>query len=112
MTAAGTDAEDQPGVLIQGLESEGEVTRDNNLLSKFRLDGTQSAPHGAREIEVAFNIDAKQVLNTSGQDKVHRRTAGAAAAQKPTADSSGGEGEKGWKREERGTRGGKERDWG
>ena len=44
------------------------MTKDNSLLSKFRLDGTQSAPRGAREIEVTFNIDAKEVLNASAQD--------------------------------------------
>ena len=40
MTVAETDAEDQPGFLIQGLESEGAVTKGNNLLSKFCLDGS------------------------------------------------------------------------
>ena len=69
MTVAVTDAEDQPGILLRGLESEGAVTKDNNCLSKFRLDGTQSAPRGAPEIEVTFNIDAKEVLNASAQDK-------------------------------------------
>ena len=47
--------------------SEGAVTKDNNLLRKFRLDGTQSAPRGAPEIEVTFNIDAREVLNASAQ---------------------------------------------
>ena len=69
MTVSETDAEDQPGVVIQGLESEGAVTKYNNLLSKFRLHGTQSAPRGAPEIEVTLNFDAKEALNASGQDK-------------------------------------------
>ena len=87
-----TDAEDQPGVLIQGLESEGAVTKDNNLLSKFRLDGAQSAPRGAPEIEATFGTDTNEVLNASAQTS--RSTAGAAAAQKPTAADSAGEEEK------------------
>ena len=69
VTVAETDAADQPGALIQGLDSEGAVTKDNYLLSKFRLDGTQSAPCGAPEVEVTFIIDAKELLNVSAQDK-------------------------------------------
>ena len=69
MTVAETDAGDQPGVLLRGLESEGAVTKDNSCLSKFRLDGIQTAPRGAPEIEVTFNIDAKEVLRKRVQDK-------------------------------------------
>ena len=44
-------------------------TTDNNLLRKFNLDGIPSASSGASVIEVAFDIDAKEVLNASAQDK-------------------------------------------
>ena len=69
MTAAETDAEDRPGVLIQGLGSEVAVTKANNLTSKSRLGGIPFALRDAPQIEVTFDIGANEVLNASAQDK-------------------------------------------
>ena len=43
--------------------------KDDGLLGKFHFDGIPSAPRGAQQIEVTFDIDAKDVLNASAQDK-------------------------------------------
>merc|ERR1719488_59597 len=45
------------------------MTKDNNLLGKFNLEGIPPAPRGTPQIEVTFDIDANGILNVSAMDK-------------------------------------------
>jgi len=59
----------QPGVLIHVYEGEHSITRDNNLLGKFHLDGIPPMPRGQPQIDICFDVDANGILNVSALEK-------------------------------------------
>jgi heat shock protein 1/8 len=45
------------------------MTKDNNILGKFNLEGIPPAPRGVPQIEVTFDIDANGIMNVTASDK-------------------------------------------
>jgi molecular chaperone DnaK len=67
-------AEDgQTAVDIHVLQGERTLVSDNVSLGRFRLEGIPTAPRGAPQIEVTFDIDANGILNVSARDQASGR---------------------------------------
>ena len=45
------------------------MTRDNNLLGQFNLDGIPPAKRGVPQIEVSFELDENGIMNVTAEDK-------------------------------------------
>src|SRR5699024_2470251 len=63
-----TAADNQTAVDINVVQGERQFARDNKSLGQFRLDGIPPARRGVPQIEVAFDIDAKGIVNVSAKD--------------------------------------------
>ena len=64
-----TADDNQSAVTISVFQGEREMAADNKQLGQFNLEGLPSAPRGAPQIEVTFDIDANGIVKVSAKDK-------------------------------------------
>ncbi|KAJ2692561.1 ATPase with role in protein import into the ER [Coemansia sp. RSA 1285] len=70
-----TVGDNQTSVEFPIYEGERVMTKDNNLLGNFDLNGILPAPRGVPELEVTFDLDANGILNVTAVDKASGRKA-------------------------------------
>ncbi|XP_071504548.1 heat shock 70 kDa protein IV-like [Diadema antillarum] len=64
-----THADNVISLDIMVYQGEGAITKDNNLLGEFTLNGIPPAPRGVPKIEVTFDIDDNGILTVTALDK-------------------------------------------
>jgi len=68
-----TVADNQTKVQIHVLQGEREISAHNKSLGQFELVGIPSAPRGATQIEVSFDIDSNGIVNVQARDLATQR---------------------------------------
>ncbi|KAG9090531.1 ATPase with role in protein import into the ER [Ceratobasidium sp. UAMH 11750] len=64
-----TAADNQRTVLIQVLQGNSIVAKDNSILGTFKLTGIPPSAHGVPQIKVTFDVDANGILKVTASDK-------------------------------------------
>ncbi|CAH0404024.1 unnamed protein product [Chilo suppressalis] len=71
-----TQEDYQRSMTIEVFEGERSLTKDNNLLGVFDLNGIPPAPRGVAKVDITFDVDANGILNVTAQDRSTGRSQG------------------------------------
>lgn len=66
--------DNQSSMTIEIFEGERSLTKDNNLLGCFNLNGIPPAPRGIAKVDVTFDVDFNGILNVTARDRITGNT--------------------------------------
>ncbi|KOB74246.1 Heat shock protein 70-p4 [Operophtera brumata] len=62
--------DNQSTMTIEIFEGERSLTKDNNLLGAFHLNGIPQAPRGVVKVDVTFEVDLNGILSVTARDRI------------------------------------------